>query len=213
MSESLALPVDEIGSRVRSHRRSRGWSMRELARRAGVSQPFVSKLEGGQLLPSLPTLYALAAVFEVPASSLLPSVGGDAGHPVDPSPDPSGPTGPTGPISDPSSTVVHLPLSDEPGATPVRLIAGGEGNTIQAYEFRLGPHDGDVTFFQHSGEEFVYVIDGLLVSQRAGTPDLALPRGASLRIDPTIEHRWATTDAPATFLLVCTESIPGVRSD
>ena len=43
-----------IGHRVRRERAKRGWSVRELARRAAVSPGAVSKLEGGsRVSPSL----------------------------------------------------------------------------------------------------------------------------------------------------------------
>ena len=44
----------QIGHRVRRERAKRGWSVRELARRAQVSPGAVSKLEGGlRVAPSL----------------------------------------------------------------------------------------------------------------------------------------------------------------
>ena len=43
-----------IGTRVRREREKRGWTVRELARRAAVSPGAVSKLEGGaRLSPSM----------------------------------------------------------------------------------------------------------------------------------------------------------------
>jgi transcriptional regulator with XRE-family HTH domain len=172
----------QIGAQVKARRKARGWSMRELARRAGVSQPFVSKLEAGQLLPSLPTLYGLAAVFEIPASALLPSP--EAGR---------------------SAPEVHLPLSEAPGSADVRLIAGGPGSAIQTFEFSLRAGEGDLEFFHHGGEEVVYVIEGTVISEREGLPSLTLGRGDSLRIDPSVAHRWTTDAEAAVFLLICSE--------
>jgi len=43
-----------IGARLRRERKKRGWTVRELARRAAVSPGTVSKLEGGtRLSPSM----------------------------------------------------------------------------------------------------------------------------------------------------------------
>jgi transcriptional regulator with XRE-family HTH domain len=43
-----------IGARVRREREKRGWTLRELARRAAVSPGAISKLEGGaRLSPSM----------------------------------------------------------------------------------------------------------------------------------------------------------------
>ncbi|WP_268768483.1 helix-turn-helix domain-containing protein [Microbacterium sp. Leaf179] len=169
---------------MKGQRRARGWSMRELARRAGVSQPFVSKLESAQLVPSIATLYALADALGVSPSTLLPPTGG---------PDAADGDG------------LHLPLVDGDGPEHATLVAGGSGKTLQAYEFRLSRGEGDTAYFRHGGEEFVYVVAGGIRCEREGLDDLELVAGASFSIDPTVPHRWrATTDA-VTFLLVCSE--------
>ena len=52
--EELRRTTRTIGHRVRRERVKRGWSVRELARRAQVSPGAVSKLEGGsRVAPSL----------------------------------------------------------------------------------------------------------------------------------------------------------------
>ena len=55
-----------IGARVRWEREKRGWTVRELARRAEVSAGAVSKLEGGtRLSPSIELGKRLAQAFGV----------------------------------------------------------------------------------------------------------------------------------------------------
>jgi XRE family transcriptional regulator, master regulator for biofilm formation len=52
--DKLSRATMRIGHRVRRERVRRGWSVRELARRAAVSPGAVSKLEGGsRVSPSL----------------------------------------------------------------------------------------------------------------------------------------------------------------
>jgi XRE family transcriptional regulator of biofilm formation len=52
--DKLSRTTMRIGHRVRRERVRRGWSVRELARRAAVSPGAVSKLEGGsRVSPSL----------------------------------------------------------------------------------------------------------------------------------------------------------------
>ena len=48
---------------IRRHRRYRSWSRAELARRAGLSQPEVSRLEGGVRTPTLRHVQGLAEAF------------------------------------------------------------------------------------------------------------------------------------------------------
>lgn len=62
---------EEIGRRIQEHRRARGWSQQRLAMEAGLSISAVAKLERGRSYPSVPTVRALAAAFEVPIQRLL----------------------------------------------------------------------------------------------------------------------------------------------
>jgi len=48
---------------VRHHRRSRGWSIAELARRSALTQPEVSRLESGKRTPTLRHVQGLAEAF------------------------------------------------------------------------------------------------------------------------------------------------------
>lgn len=49
-----------IGDRVRAHRTALNLSQADLAIAAGVSRSTVLRIEGGQLIPTVPTLAALA---------------------------------------------------------------------------------------------------------------------------------------------------------
>lgn len=60
-----------VGSALRDHRVFASMSIRELGKAAGVSSPMISRIENGQVSPSLATLEALAAALEVPVVSLF----------------------------------------------------------------------------------------------------------------------------------------------
>ena len=49
-----------IGSRLRANRTMRHLTLRELARRVGVSPSLISQIETGRSQPSVGTLYAIA---------------------------------------------------------------------------------------------------------------------------------------------------------
>lgn len=152
--------------------------MRELARRAQVSQPFVSKLEGGQILPSVPTLYTLAEVFGTTPSALLPS------------------------LQEPEGEHLLIPLADGEGARPVEIVAGGDGAGLQIYEFKLSAGEGDNGFFEHGGEEVVYVVEGEVFAMNQNREERLLEAGDSLRIEPTLPHCWRAGQGGAHFLLI-----------
>src|SRR5438874_9341240 len=54
-----AADASKIGARLRAERERRGMSLRELARRVGVSPSLVSQIELDRVNPSVSTLYAL----------------------------------------------------------------------------------------------------------------------------------------------------------
>ena len=55
-------PLEEdVGPRLRAHREQRGLSLRELARRLGVSPSAISQIETGKSRPSVSTLYSIVS--------------------------------------------------------------------------------------------------------------------------------------------------------
>ena len=60
-----------IGGRIRELREAKGLTITEVAQRAGMERPNLSRLEHGRHLPSLDTLERLAEALEVPVAALL----------------------------------------------------------------------------------------------------------------------------------------------
>ncbi len=60
-----------LGSRLRRYRKERGMTMMVLAASAQCSQTFLSEVETGMLLPSVPMLQRLSRALQVSMSSLL----------------------------------------------------------------------------------------------------------------------------------------------
>ena len=60
-----------LGPRLRAIRRSRGLSLRELARRLELSPSSISQIETGKMQPSVRTLYALVSEFGVTVDEVL----------------------------------------------------------------------------------------------------------------------------------------------
>lgn len=61
-----------VGARIREARRSRGWTLRQLAERChGVTGAYLSRIENGQRLPALRSLAELGRAFGVTGLSLL----------------------------------------------------------------------------------------------------------------------------------------------
>ena len=67
-----------LGARVRSLRRERGWTLKQLGREAGLSHPFLSQLERGLARPSVGSVERIARAFGMPVGLLwsTPARGG-----------------------------------------------------------------------------------------------------------------------------------------
>ncbi|MBR2047724.1 MAG: helix-turn-helix transcriptional regulator [Oscillospiraceae bacterium] len=76
-----------VGEKIKSLRKARGMTQTELGERVGVQKNAVSKWECGRVDVPTPTLKALAALFDVPMSTLLeeqaPNPGNDSSDVLD----------------------------------------------------------------------------------------------------------------------------------
>jgi transcriptional regulator with XRE-family HTH domain len=74
--------VDALGGFIRSQRRLAKLSLRDLAERARVSNPYLSQIERGLHAPSVRVLTSIAAALGLSAETLLAEAGlGDADAP------------------------------------------------------------------------------------------------------------------------------------
>ncbi len=185
----------KVGSRLRQERERRGMSLRELARRVGVSPSLVSQIELDRVNPSVSTLYALVSELGMTMSDVFgdgtqPAPRVRRSHPHDESllthPDTRRVINLASgvrwerltPRSDPDVEFLHV-------AYPV----GAESC----------PEDALVT---HSGREYGYVTSGRL-GVRVGFDEYELDPGTSIVFDSSSPHRlWAIGDEPVQAVWV-----------
>jgi transcriptional regulator with XRE-family HTH domain len=67
--------LEELGRFIRDQRERAELSMRELAKRANISNPYLSQIERGLHEPSVRVLTSLAAALELSAEALLRGAG------------------------------------------------------------------------------------------------------------------------------------------
>ncbi|PWJ54209.1 transcriptional regulator, XRE family with cupin sensor [Quadrisphaera granulorum] len=171
-----------VGAAVRARRTAAGLSVAELARRAQVSGPFVSQLEGGRSSVSIPVLYRLASALGCAANDLLPLTGEvrrttRAGE------------GPRYRVSD----------DDDEGRPPQRsrlLTRTGEGVLLEAHHYVIHPGDAEQDWFSQSGEVFVHVLRGALTVEFADGTSTDLGAGDSLHHEGDVPHRWVLRPGP-----------------
>jgi len=185
----------KIGGRLREERERRGISLRELARRVGVSPSLVSQIELDRVNPSVSTLWAIVTELGMTMSDVF----GEA------APEPTQIVRSAG---DDDGIVAH------PETRRVINLASGV-----RWE-RLTPHsDPDVEFLYvvypvgaesspedalvtHGGREYGYVSSGTL-GVRVGFEEFELGPGASIVFDSTSPHRlWAIGAEPVHAIWV-----------
>ena len=159
-----------LGEAIRGRRRRLGMTLVEVAASAGLSHPFLSQLERGLARPSMRSLTAIAATLGTTAQALM----ADAELPAVPGGDPVS-------VVRRGSTPV-----DSPGGY-VRPLVRGE-RALLPVEFTGAPRDFD-EYFRHDGDEFVYVVHGLIELDIEGELHTAAA-GDSVYYAGGLRHRW-----------------------
>lgn len=75
LSASAPQIAERIGERIRAQRKKLGWTLVQTAAAAEVSVSYLSSIETGNNVPSLPVLTRIAAVLELSLHELLRDIG------------------------------------------------------------------------------------------------------------------------------------------
>jgi transcriptional regulator with XRE-family HTH domain len=163
----------QIGATVRRLRSSMGLTLGEVAKRSNVSAGMLSRLENGDVSPSLETLAALTAALGVPLGNLF------------------------GDIGKPRGGAQHVPKGQ--GLEVVRrgtkrghtyhLLAADRGPRRAFEPFLVTLNDKSEVFpgFEHPGTEFIYLLEGSL-TYRHGDETHLLKAGDALTFAGTVPH-------------------------
>jgi len=172
--------VSEIGSKVAKARAERGWSLAQLAERAGLSTAAVHKIEKSGMTPTIASLMKVAAALGKSVGYFVEEV--EATRPV---------------------TVVR---KDE----RTRLYTSKQGLELQNISGRYGPFwvagaeahleplaDSGPDPMSHPGEELVLLLEGRMSFTIDGE-SYALEPGDSIHFRTVRPHAWANPeDRPA----------------
>jgi transcriptional regulator with XRE-family HTH domain/mannose-6-phosphate isomerase-like protein (cupin superfamily) len=104
-----------VGARIRAARTGAGLTLRELARRVGVSPSFISQLENDKVNASVGTLYALVTCLGLSLDELMTEVEGEEAAPAADTAAPEHPKQPEPPATD--AAVVELPAGTTQAAS------------------------------------------------------------------------------------------------
>jgi transcriptional regulator with XRE-family HTH domain len=191
--EAQAEPVD-VGARLRALRAGRQLSIKGLAEASGLAVNTLSLIEHGKSSPSVSTLQQLAAALRVPITAFFaPEV--------------------------PRRRVVYQRAGDVP-AVPfphgalTDLGVGIARRSIEPLLLTLDPGAGSgPEAIVHTGQEFVYGLEGVITYTVAGDAYRIEP-GASLLFEAALPHGWQNPGATTAIalLVLCPHEPPGAPS-
>ena len=186
-SETQVEPLN-LGERVRELRRSLGWTLEEAARRAGLARSTLSKIENGQMSPTYAALRKLAGGLAISVPQLF--------------------TAPSKP------QVTGRMAVTKAGEGQAQATVTYEHELLAAHltkkqmlpyravirERNLDEFDGWV---RHDGEEFLYVLTGVVRLYTEFYEPVELRRGDSAYYDAAMGHNVISlSEEDATILWV-----------
>jgi transcriptional regulator with XRE-family HTH domain len=165
-----------------------GMSQIELARAIEVSSSTISQVEGGQILLSLPALIRAAKVLDVSLDTLV-------------NPDGEAETSPI--LQKEQRSPVRLSSFGDSEIVAYALNPGGPLRNLEAYELHIQPGAQlNGHFFISKGEEFGYLLEGVLQVQVEGA-ESRMHAGDGIHLVTEMPDRWANPlDSVARMLWV-----------
>lgn len=187
---------NDLGRRLRRHREARGLSLRELARRLGISASAISQFETGKSRLSVSTLYAIVSELGISLDELFSGIGGDQSVPETATarnarPAPAGET-----LVEPAPDGRHVQRAGSRRTIDLETGVRWERLTAQAdpeadflyvvYDVGGSSSQGDC-LVRHSGREYGLVLSGTL-EVTVGFDTYELGPGDSISFDSTVPH-------------------------
>lgn len=186
-AETPAEPLD-LGQRVRELRKAKGWTLDQAATQAGLARSTLSKIENGQMSPTYEAVKKLAEGLKISVPQLFT---------------------PAGKVQVSGRMAVTKSGTGQSHVTATyehELLAGGLSRkamlpyraTVRARE--MEEFDGWV---RHEGEEFLYVLTGVVRLFTEFYEPVDLRRGDSAYYDATMGHNVISlSEEDATILWV-----------
>lgn len=163
-----------LGTTIRQLRIRHGLTIAEVADRAGISRGMLSKIENAQTATSLDTLVQIANALGVTLSHLFSSYGKPLG----------------GAQLVKSGEGMEVVRRGTRNGHTYHLLAYDQGPKKSFEPFLINLEDSGEQFspFEHSGTEFIYMLQGLL-EYRVGEELYTLEPGDSLTFRGEIPHK------------------------
>ena len=177
-----------LGVRVRELRKARDWTLERAAKQAGLARSTLSKIENGQMSPTYEALKKLAVGLEISVPQLFTPPQRDQ---INGRMDMTRAGGGTTYLT---TTYEHMLLSDS--LTKKKMLP---------YHARIRARNMDDFdgWVRHDGEEFLYVLTGVIRLFTEFYEPVEMRRGDSAYYDATMGHNViSTSEEDATILWV-----------
>jgi transcriptional regulator with XRE-family HTH domain len=177
-----------LGSRLRTLRKERDWTQRELADQAGLSPNAVSLIERDEISPSVATLQSLATALGVKMSYFFDE--------------------------DTQTEIMHVKAGQRPslesrGVTIESVGKRLRGQEIEPFFISLAPgSESGHRHVVHSGHEFVYCVRGRVEYEIDGEVYL-LEEGDFLLFEAQLPHHWRNLTAEQAELILILQTPNG----
>lgn len=178
----------QLGERLKQRRIGAGLTLSELAEGAGFGKAYLSRIENGKKVPPIGTLARIADVLGIEAASLLADT-------------------PRTPDWRGVSVVRHnqkrptVMGGSAFGYDYFALTDSTHGRALQPFLFSFPDQVDKFVFFEHEGEEVMFVLTGR-VEWQVGADKFILEPGDTIHFDSRVPHRGHSLSGPATALVV-----------
>ena len=186
-SEAFAEPLD-LGSRVRDLRKARNWTLEQAAQQAGLARSTLSKIENGQMSPTYDALKKLAVGLDISVPQLF-----------------------TPPVKDQINGRMVITKNGQGTAHATatyehELLADGlTKKQMLPYRARVRARSIDEFdgWVRHDGEEFLYVLTGVIRLYTEFYEPIEMRRGDTAYYDASMGHNVVSlSNEDATILWV-----------
>lgn len=185
--EREAEPLD-LGARVRELRKARDWTLEHAANQAGLARSTLSKIENGQMSPTYEALKKLAVGLQISVPQLF--------------------TPPQRDQVNGRMTVTKMNEGSEQATATYEhelLAEGLRRKQMLPYRARVRARTMDEFdgWVRHDGEEFLYVLTGVIMLYTEFYEPVEMRRGDSAYYDAAMGHNVISTSSEdATILWV-----------
>ena len=167
-----------VGSHLRQLRAKQRLSLAQVAQAVGISVGFLSALERSQMSGSVGTLRKLARFYKTNILDFFDATGASSRQ------------------VQPEQRKV---LEAGPGVR-MELLAWGNTAVMEPHLFRVAPEAGSGESYTHEGEEFLYVLRGVLAITLE-KKEYRLKKGDSFYFESATPHHWKNPGRAETWVL------------